>query len=151
MRGVGVQHLPRHQPTLHRQLHHFVEQLLIHIAVAETSPPVLAQRRCVRHLVGQLQPQIPARGRIAFHLAHQLPLAADSEQIADEQQLEQHHRIQRWSPVVLAIQVSHSRSDELQINGGFDLPQHMIAGHQPLDRHQFHLLLPHLRLFQHAP
>lgn len=150
MRRVAVEHLARHQAPPAGQFHHLIEDLLIHIAVAKTPPPVLAQRRGVRHLVGQLQPQKPPVGRVALHLAHQLPLAADAEQIPDQQQLEQHHRIQCRSPIVLAVQMPHPFANELQIDGPLDPAQQMIARNQRLYRHHLHLLLLYFSFFQHV-
>src|SRR6185312_11219626 len=88
------------------------------------APPILAQGRGIRHLVGQLQSQIPTVGRVALHLTHQLPLAANTKQISEQQQLEQHHRIQRRSPVIFTSDVPTRRKSRSM--EAIDLAQQMV-------------------------
>jgi len=123
---VGVEHRPRHQLVAHRQFHDLVEDLLIDRALGETPPPVLAQRRGVRNLVPQLQPQEPAVSHVHLHLAHQLPLRPNTIQIPQQQQLEQNHRLKRRTAVVLAVKMLHPRPDETEIDALIDLPQQVI-------------------------
>ncbi len=107
VRGIGVEHRPVHQPVAHRLKDDLVEDLLEHRRLVESPPPVLADRGGVRHLVRQPKTEEPAIGHVHLDLAHQLPLRAHPEQVADQQHLEEQHRIQRRPPVVRAVEVSH--------------------------------------------
>jgi hypothetical protein len=111
---------------------------------------VLAQRRGIRNLVAQSQTQEPAVGHVHLHLPHQLTLRTHTVQIAQKQQLEQHHRIKRRAAVVFAVEVLHPLPDETEIHRTIDLAQQVLLRHKRLDRYQLKLLLLQLRLLQHV-
>ena len=132
MRRIGIENLARGQPPVHRQQYDFVEYLLIDRALGETTTTILAKRRGVRNLVAKLQTKEPAVGNVHLHLPHQLPLRANSVQITKQQQLEQHHRLQRRTAVVLAVKVLHAGVDKTEIHHLVDLPQQVLRWHQRL-------------------
>jgi hypothetical protein len=135
MGAVGVKHLAAHQPGSQRRLHDPVENLLRHLGCVESAAAVLAEGRGVEHPVRQPQPQEPAIRHVDFDLAHQPPLGPDTEQIPDEQRLEENLRRDRRATVVGAIQPLGQIADEAEINRRFNLAQKMIGWHQALERH----------------
>jgi hypothetical protein len=149
MRRVGVEHRTRGQTLVHRQQHDPIEDLLIDRALGKTPAAVLAQRRCIRHLVAQLQPKEPAVGHVHLHLPHQLTLRTHPVQIPQQQQLEQHHRIKCRTTVVLAVKMLHPIPDKTEIHRLIDLPQQVLLRHKRPDRYPLQLFLLQLRFLQH--
>ena len=149
VRRIGIKHRPRGQTFVHRKQHDLVEDLLIDRALGKTTPAVLAQRRGIRNLVAQLQPKEPAVGHVHLHLPHQLPLRTHPVEIPQQQQLEQHHRVQCRTTVVFRVKMLHPIADETEIHRPIDLPQQVLRRHQRCDRYPLQLFLLQLRLLQH--
>ena len=63
----------------------------------------IADRRKVRKTLRHRVPQKPAIRHVHFCVPHGLPQRSDPEQMLDQHQLEQHHRIAAWPAVVLAV------------------------------------------------
>jgi hypothetical protein len=106
---------PGDHAASHRLLNDRVEDLLVDRRVGKAPAPVPRERRGIGNPVSQPETrELPVR-HIDLHLAHELALAAHPEQVADEQQFEHHHRVQRGPPVVRAVQVRHLLADELVI------------------------------------
>ncbi len=99
MGRVGVENLARDQPFAAGQFDDLVKDLLIDVAIQKAPPTRLAQRRGIRNFVLQAQMQEPAIGGVDLYLAHQLAFAANTEQVSDEQKLEQHHRSSAGRPL----------------------------------------------------
>ena len=98
------------------QFDDFIENDLFDIRAGETLAPVLQQYRCIRYFVRQAHSREPAVCHIDLDFPHQLPLRADSEQVANEQYLEQRHWINCWSAVIGTVQVGGSFSDEIEFD-----------------------------------
>ena len=114
VRAVGVEHPPTNQPVLERLLDDAIKDLLFDVRPGKPPSPVLRQRRGVRHLVGQAKSEKPPVRHIDFDLLEQTALRADAEQVANEQHLEQHDRVDRRTSIVLAIQVTGGFADEVE-------------------------------------
>lgn len=149
VRAVGVQHPAIDHAVPDRLAHDLVKDPLIDRGVGVAPAAILREGRGVRHLVGQAEAGKPAVGDIDLHLAHQLPLAAHPEQVADEQQLEHHHRIECRASVVGAVQVRDLGPDELEIDRSIDLAQQVIGRHQRFQRHHLQLVLVRGRRLEH--
>ena len=130
MGAVAIEHGAIDKPRSYPLFDNLVKNLLTDVAVIEPSPPVLADRAGIGHLVGQAKLQKPAIGHIHLDLAHQLALGANAKQIADKQHLEQQHRIKRRTPVIGAIQMRNTVMDETEINHRINLAQQVIRRHQ---------------------
>jgi len=63
-----------------------------------------------------------------------LPFTADAKQIADDQHLEEDHRINRRPPVVRAVEAGHPFADERKVHRPLHLPQQMIPRNQLIYR-----------------
>ena len=63
----------------------------------------IADRRKMRQLLRHCIPQKPAIRHVYFRIPHRLPQRTNPEQMLDQHQLEQYHRIAARPPVVLAV------------------------------------------------
>ena len=104
-----------------------------HRRVAIAAPAVLRQRRRIEHFVGQLQTQIPAIGDIDLDLANQLTFRADAAQVTDEQRLEHHHGIKRWTAVVRAVEILDQFVDKGKINRRVNATKKVILSRKRLE------------------
>jgi len=111
---------------LNRLLNNGVKNHLLDACLCKATAPVLAQGRGIRHLIRQTQAQKPPIGHINFNLPHQLPLRTHAKQVANEQHLEQHHRINRRAAIVSAIQVRRLLTDKIKADVGVNQPQQVI-------------------------
>ncbi len=66
---------------------------MLDIRPGELATTVVLQHQGVRHLVDQANTEKPAVGNIDFGLLRQASLGANSEQVANDQHLEQPHEI----------------------------------------------------------
>jgi transcription elongation GreA/GreB family factor len=73
-----------------------------------------------------VKPQEPAIGDIDLDLAHQLAFGSDAEQVADEQRLEYHRRIERRAAVVGAVKRRGQIVDEAKVDRRVDLAKQVI-------------------------
>jgi hypothetical protein len=128
-----------------------VESLLADQRVREALATVLGERRGIWHPVRQPQAGEPPVGNIDVRLAHEPALAAHPKQVADKQQPEHHHRIERGSPVIRAVQVRHLRADELELDRRVDLAQQVVPRHEFLECHHFEFVLAGVRFPEHPP
>ncbi|MPN39747.1 hypothetical protein SDC9_187276 [bioreactor metagenome] len=87
----------------------------------------------IRHRVEHVQPQIPPQGSVRLDAPFDLPLRRDTEQVADQQVLHQHHRIDART-ANLAVELPRFLVDEIQIQRRVQFPHHMILRHQILNR-----------------
>lgn len=120
MRTVGIQRLAADQAMADRLFDICIEDHLLDSAALEAATPVLAEGRGIDGLVCQAQPGEPAISHVDLDLANQLALTADAEQVADEQHLEQHDRINRRSAIVLTAQVLDLVMDKGKIDVAID-------------------------------
>lgn len=151
MGGTGVEHRAVDQPGSDRLLDDAVEDRLRDSLVPVAAAPVLAQGRGVEHLIRQLQPQEPAIGDVDLDLAHQLPLRAHPEQVADEQRFEHQGRIERWAAVVGAVERRRRIVDEGKVDRTLDLAEQMISRNQLIQRHHLKRGLFRGGSLQHNP
>ena len=150
MGAVGVQYLAADQSLRDGLLDHGLEDLLMYRTVGEPAAPVLTDRRGVGYLVGQSQPQKPAIGDVDLDLAHQLAFAANAEQLADEQRLEQQYRIECGPAVIGAVEMTHPVANEGEVERGIDLAQEVVVGNQLLERDHLEFMLLWGRIFEHV-
>src|SRR5664279_1888513 len=104
-----------------------------------------------KHRVGQLQPQKPAVGDIDLDLAHQLPFRANPKQVADEQRLEHHRRIERRASVVRAIKSGNPIMDKGKIDHRVDLAKQLILRNQTVETYHLQRGLLRRGFAKHAP
>ena len=90
-------------------------------ALGEAAAAILGQGRCVRHLLGQTEIQKPSVSDVDLDFAHELTFAADAKKVADEEQLEEHHRIECRSAIVGTVQVRDPVTNETKIDRPGDL------------------------------
>lgn len=121
MRAVGIKHAPVHHATPDCLQDDLIKNVLVDTALGKATAAILAQCRCIGHLVGQTQSQKPAVGNIDLDFTHELPLATNTKQVAQQQTFEQHHRIQCRAAIVGAIQMGDALTDEFQIDRLGDL------------------------------
>ena len=130
---VGIEHGAIDQSLGNGLLHDCIEDGLRNARIVVAPPPVLAQRRGVKHRIGQLQPQKPAVGNVDFDLANQLPFRAHPEQVANKQGLEHHRRIERRPSVVRAIKPGNPIMDKGKIDHRVDLAKQVILRNQTVE------------------
>ena len=102
VRSVHKYHLRRQISRPGHFLQYPAEHALDHFrrkAMAER----IADRRKVRKTLRHRIAQKPAIRRVHLRIPHCLTQRTDPEQMLDQHQLEQHHRIAAWPAVVLAV------------------------------------------------
>ena len=112
MGRIRIEHGPIHQTMPDRLLHDGIEYILGNLRPVEATAAVLRQRRGIEDRIGQLQAQKPAIGDVHLDLAHQLPLRANTEQVADEQRLEHACGIERRTAVVGTVKTGNTIMDK---------------------------------------
>jgi hypothetical protein len=90
-----------YQPHLHTLAHDLFKQLLEQLRFLKPSVPVLGERGVVGNLLIKAQPGEPAPRQVHAQLFHQLALAGDAVQIANQQNAQQKLGINRGAPVSL--------------------------------------------------
>src|SRR5215475_10323793 len=88
---------------------------------------VLRERRVMRNLLIKTQAGKPAPRQMHAQLLHQLPLARDPVEIADQQHAQQQFGIDR-GPTVVAIASLQLPSYEIEVDMTIDQAQQMIFG-----------------------
>ena len=71
------------------------------------------------------------------------------QDMLDQNNFEQYHRVYAWTAVVLAIQILYKFVDLLVINGCVDLPQQVILRHHVCQTYKFQLSSVFCVLYQH--
>src|SRR5271169_6564583 len=115
------------QTASHTLIDYALEQLLKQIRLLEASVPVLGKRRVMGNLLVEAQAGEPAPSPVHAQLLHQLPLAADAVQVPQQQNPQQHFRINRGSPGV-AVGVVQLFVDEVETDVTIDEAQQMVFG-----------------------
>ena len=77
--------LPLHQSYLHTLPHDLLKQLLEQLRCLKPSVPVFGERGMMRDLLIETQTREPAPGQMHAQFLHQLALAGDAVQIANQQ------------------------------------------------------------------
>ena len=93
----------------------------------------------VRDLLQQPISQKPAVCDVHQYLPVRLPQRRDPEQVLDQHHLDQHHRVDPWTAVVMAVIWRQQRIQPLVVYDPFYLPQQMILQHQRLRIHDHRL------------
>jgi hypothetical protein len=88
---------------------------------------VLGKGRVIGNLLLKAQSSEPTVGKMHPHFVHQAPLAGDPVQIADQQQAQQHFRINRRSSG-RAVEVLQALSYEAQIHMVINESKKVILG-----------------------
>jgi hypothetical protein len=70
-------------------------------------------------------------------------------QAFQEEQREQHNRVQCRKSIVGTVQMPDALADELEVHRRIDLPHQMVVGSPQPDRDKLHLLLRHLCFYQY--
>ena len=102
VRSVHKYHL-RRQISRPGDLHQYPEEHAFDHFRRKAMAERIADRRKVRKTLRHRVAQKPAIRHVHFRVAHGLPQRSDPEQMLDQHQLEQHHRITAWPAVVLAV------------------------------------------------
>ncbi len=135
VRAIGVQDPAAYHPVRLRLFDDLLKNLLIDRATDKAPPAVLADSAGIRDLIRQAKAQKPPIGDIYLHFFDQLAFAADAVQVTNEQQLEQHHRINRRADIIDTVKVSNLVVDEIELNERVDLTQQVILRNQRLQGH----------------
>src|ERR1700689_4268844 len=99
--GLDETAVHRHMLALH-QSHFdatsddFLKDLLKQIRFLKPSMPVLGKRRVVRNLLIEAESREPSPRQMHAQLFHQLPLARDAIEIADQQHAQQQFWVDGW-------------------------------------------------------
>src|SRR5215470_5749917 len=87
--------------------------------------PVLGERRVMRNLLIEAETGEPAPGQVHAQLFHQLALARDAVQIANQQNAQQQLGVDGW-PSGVALGILQLRSHEIEADVPIDQAQQMI-------------------------
>ena len=131
----GFQHPPEH---------------ILHRAVIEPVLEVVAHRGEMRHRFVERISDEPPVCQVHAHLFQSSAERRDSVNMLDQHDLEQHHRVDAWSAVVLAVQVLYKFVDPLEVDGCVDLPQQVILRDHFFQTHKFKLPAIFCVLYQHV-
>ena len=93
----------------------------------------------VRDLLQQPISQKPAVCDVHLYFPVRLPQRRDPEQVLDQHHLDQHHRVDPRTAVVMAVIWRQQRIQPLVVYDPFDFPQQMILRHQRLQIHDHRL------------
>ena len=126
--AVAVKDPSADQAVFDGLFHDGVEDLLLDAGAGKAPAPVLGERGGIGHLVGQSQAEKPPVGDIDLYFPHQLALRANAEEVADEKNLEEHHRVEGRATVIGAIQMGRLLPDEIKPNVSIDQTQKMVCG-----------------------
>src|SRR5271157_5313444 len=102
--------LPLHQPHLHTLPHDLLKQLLEQFRRLKASVPVLREGGVVRNLLIEPQAGEPAPRQMHAQLFHQLALAGNAVQIANQQDAQQQFGIDGGTPSLAVAVLSCSRT-----------------------------------------
>src|SRR5271166_216877 len=119
--------LPLHQPHLHTLPHDLLKQLLEQFRRLKASVPVLREGGVMRNLLIETQADEPAPCQMHAQLFHQLALAGNAVQIANQQDAQQQFGIDGGTPS-LAVAVLEPLTDEGQADVLVDEPQQVVFG-----------------------
>jgi hypothetical protein len=119
--------LALHQPHLHTLPHDLLEQLLEQLRFLKPPVPVLGERGMMRYLLIEPQPGEPPPRQVHAQFFHQLALAGNAVEIADQQNAQQQLRINRRS-TRLTVAVFQLLPHKLEADVLVDQPQQMMLG-----------------------
>src|SRR5215510_5935050 len=122
---IDGQIIAPHQSYFHTLPHDLLKQLLEQLRFLKTSMSVLRERRVMRNLLIKTQPGEPAPRHMHAQLFHQLPLARDTVEIADQQQAQQQFGVD-GGPTLVAIASLQLPSYEIEVDMTIDQAQQMI-------------------------
>src|SRR5215469_14329560 len=117
--------LALHQSHFDALPHDLFEQLLEQLRLLKPTVPVLGKRGMVWNLLIETQPCEPAPRKMHAQFLHQLALAGDAVQIADQQDAQQEFRINRGS-TGLTVALLQVLPHKLEANVPVDQPQQII-------------------------
>ena len=117
--------LPCTNPDFHALPHDLFKQLLEQFRFLKPPVPVLGERGVMRNLLIESQPGEPAPRQMHAQLFHQLALAGDAVQIADQQNAQQQFGVDRGPPG-LAVAVLQPLAHKLEADVLVDQPQQMV-------------------------
>ena len=134
---------PVHKHHFRRQItcschffQHPAEHSLDHFC-RESMPERIADRRKMRQRLRHRVPQKPPVCHVHFHVPHRLPQRSDPEQMLNQYQLEQDHRIDARAAIVFAVQLFHQVVDMREVHRRVDLSQQVVSGYQHVRAQQF--------------
>src|SRR6266849_5211180 len=132
MIGIGLDEtavhrhvLALHQSRLDATGNDLLKQLPKQIRLLEPSMPVLGKRGVMRNLLIEAESGEPTPRQMHAQLFHQLPLAGDAVEIADQQHAQQQFRIDRW-PSRVAVSVLQLGANKLEVDVAIDQAQQVI-------------------------
>ena len=111
---------------------------------------VVAHHGEMRHRFVERISDEPPVCQVHAHLFQSSAERRDSVNMLDQHDLEQHHRVDAGSAVVLAVQVLYKFVDSLEVDGCVDLPQQVILRDHFFQTHKFKLSSIFCVLYQHV-
>ena len=94
----------------------------------------------MRHSVAQAEAEEPAVGCVHLDLLDRLPHAPYPKHVLDHRQLDQDHRVEAGTSVILAITALHHLIDEAPVDGVFQLSYKVIFRHQLVQARELNLV-----------
>ena len=111
--AIDRQVVPLHQSDFQTTRHDLFKQLLEQFRLLKSSVPILRERGVMWNLLVEAQTGEPAPGQMHAQFLHQLPLAGDAVQVADQQDAQQKLGINR-GPTGLTVAVFQLRPYKLK-------------------------------------
>ena len=140
VRTVDEDHARIDHPVIERLVENMFKNFADHF-IREALAEGVTHRCEVRDLLQQPISKEPAVRDVHLYFPVRLPQRRDPEQVLDQHHLDQYHRVDPRTAVVMAVIWRQQRIQPLVIHDPFDLPQQMILRHQRLQIHD-HRLTP---------
>ena len=122
---------------------------ILHCGVVKPVLEVVAHGGKVRHCFIQRISNEPTVCQIHAHFFQGSAQRRYAVNMLDQHDLEQHHRVNAWSAVVLAVPILYKFVDILEIDRCVDLPQQMILRDHVFQTYKFQLSSIFRVLYQH--
>ena len=87
--------------------------------------------------------------RKAVEFLLQCPSYLEQPVLQDQQGLEEQHGIQRRTTIISAIKMTDALADKAEVEGGLNLTQQMVRGHEFFERDHLQFVLLGGRVFEH--
>lgn len=151
MGAVAVEDTSADEAVLDGCLDNAVEDGLFDVAATEAATAVLREGGGINDAIGQSQSEEPAVGDVDLDLSYQLTFGADAEEVADEEHLEQLHRVDGGTAVVGAVQMRGGVADKVEWDVVVDQTKQVIRRNQLFEGDHFQSVLVGGRRFEACP
>ena len=122
---------------------------ILHRGMVKPVLKVVTHRGKMRHCFVQWISNEPSVCQIHTHFFQGAAQRRNSVNMLDQHDLEQHHWVNAWSAVVLAVQILYKFVDLFEIDCCIDLPQQVTLRHHVFQTYKFQLSSIFCVLYQH--